>query len=210
MWMNTYDIDDAVEIIARRAPQFSKYAKFLADWRDTVNANSDGWAHWKGGTKPADTLSALLKAVVDHVRTGQFGRSKPLPTDAQFRKALAPIRAAATKHNLTAPTLAQETPKAQTEVISPVETLDSETFVTIAQRHGEDSEPDHEVGDLQVFFRAAYDLLTREQRESFLAREDVRDTIESALVSDSLPTGPAAAGAVREMLETGNGPKPGR
>ena len=208
MLMNTYDIDDAVEIIARHAPEFSKYAKFLADWRDTVNANSDGWAYWKGGTKPAETLSTLLKAVVDHARTGQFGRSTPLPTDAQFRKALAPIRAAATKHNLTAPTLAEETPKAETKV-TPIETLDSDAFVSIAERHGKESEPDHEVGDLQTFFKAAYDLLTREQRESFLAREDVRDTIESAMVSDPLPTGPAAADAVREILAAGDGPKPG-
>lgn len=209
MWMNTYEIDETVEIIAQHAPQLAKYAKFLADWRDTVNANSDGWAHWTGGTKPADSLSTLLKAVVDHFRTGQFGRSKPLPTDAQFRKALAPIRAAATKHNLTAPTLQDESSKSRAKASS-VAPLDSQTFVTIAQRHGEDSEPDHEVGDLQAFFRAAYDMLTPEQRECFLARDDVRETIESALVSDPLPSGPAAADAVREILEASGKPTLGR
>ncbi|WP_456718042.1 MULTISPECIES: hypothetical protein [unclassified Bradyrhizobium] len=203
--MNEAEIDNAVEVIKERAPQFYKYAKYLADWRDVVNQSSDGWHSWRAGSKCADTLSALLTAVMSVAR----GRSKDMPTDAEFKKALTPIRATATKHNLTAPVLADDTPKPKAKA-KVIEALDSEAFVTIAQRHGEDSEPDHEVGDLQIFFRAAYDLLTPEQRHSFLALELVRETVESALPIDPLPQGPAAADALRDALESGSKPGPGR
>jgi hypothetical protein len=203
MWMNEPEIDNAVEVIRGRAPQFYKYAKYLSDWRHVVNENSDGWHIWRPGTKCADTLSALVTAAMSVA----LGRSKDMPTDAEFKKALAPIRATATRHRLTAPILADDTRKPEAQVVA---ALDSETFVTIAQRHGEDSEPDHEVGDLQTFFRAAYDLLTPEQRQSFLALDDVRNTIESALPIDPLPEGPAAADALREVLDGGTKPGPGR
>lgn len=39
-----------------------------------------------------------------------------------------------------------------------------ERYIEAAQRHGEVSEPDHEVGDLQDMCRALWEILTPEQR----------------------------------------------
>lgn len=210
MWMNEPEIDETVEMTAQAAPQFSKYAKYLSDWRDVVNANSDGWAHWKGGTRPAETLMALLQSVKDKIRgRGNFRTDEaPMPTDAQFKKALSAIRAAATKHKLTAPTLEGDAPETKAKA---VEALTAEEFVSVAERHGRDSEPDHEVGDLQSFFRAAYNLLTPDQRKAFLGSEAVRETIDSSLVlDDPLPEdADAAVTALREALKP-RGRSPGR
>lgn len=49
-----------------------------------------------------------------------------------------------------------------------------------AIKHGEDSEPDHEVGDLQDLLTEMWDLLTAEQRAKFLASETVRNVWEAA------------------------------
>jgi hypothetical protein len=49
-WMNEYEIDRAVAQMEEHAPELAPYAKFLSDWKDTVNNNSDGWAYWQGGS----------------------------------------------------------------------------------------------------------------------------------------------------------------
>jgi hypothetical protein len=102
MWMNEPEIERTVEIIDDHAPQFSAYAKYLSDWRDVVNSNSDGWHSWRAGGKSADKLMTLLQRAVDVVAM----RSRdPMPTEQDFKKSLTPIKSLATKHNLTAPTL---------------------------------------------------------------------------------------------------------
>lgn len=45
--------------------------------------------------------------------------------------------------------------------------LGVENYIEGARRHGEDDDPDHEVGDLQELFRAAYGLLSPSQRAEF-------------------------------------------
>ena len=57
---------------------------------------------------------------------------------------------------------------------------DVEYFIGLAQQHGEDSEPDHEVGDLQTFFREAWALLSEAQRAVFRERAAVRETVSAA------------------------------
>lgn len=83
LFMNTYDIDDAVRR-HRNHPVLGKAARVLADWRDTVDANSDGWSSWPGGANAAARLMQLIQAGGD-------------PSDAQLRQALAPIRACVTR-----------------------------------------------------------------------------------------------------------------
>lgn len=100
MIMNEYDVDEILDLTQRQFPQYERYAQFLADWKDTVNSNSDGWAYWKAGRGAADNLSSLL----NQVKMSMFGRAE-LPTEDQLIKALAPIKAAATRHNLPAPEL---------------------------------------------------------------------------------------------------------
>jgi hypothetical protein len=104
MWMNESEIDDTLDYMTRRAPEYAPYARYLSDWRHTVNANSDGWPYWSGGSRCANTLSALLTRVRDAGR-GWSRENQPLPTHAEFRKALSPIKGTATRHKLPAPVL---------------------------------------------------------------------------------------------------------
>lgn len=100
MTLNEYDIDEILDITRHDYPEIEPYAQFLYDWKEAVNSNSDGWPYWKAGRNAADKLADLLEGV----KTARFGRGT-IPTEAQLKKALTPIRAAATRHNLTAPEL---------------------------------------------------------------------------------------------------------
>lgn len=58
--------------------------------------------------------------------------------------------------------------------------LDDEFYIEVAKGHGEDSEYDHEVGDLQEFFRAAWSLLSPEQKVAFAKSAEVHRTLNGA------------------------------
>jgi hypothetical protein len=66
--------------------------RFLADFVDMVNANSDGWHSWPGGARAARQLMLLIEQ-------GQAA------TEAQLRKALVPIKSLCTRRKLPCPTL---------------------------------------------------------------------------------------------------------
>jgi hypothetical protein len=51
---------------------------------------------------------------------------------------------------------------------------DVETVIQAARAHGEDSDPDHEVGDLQDALRVAWDVMTQLQRAQFMDDEQVK------------------------------------
>ena len=55
-----------------------------------------------------------------------------------------------------------------------------EHLLMAAENHGTDSEPDHEVGDLQDCLRAAVALMTSEQWHQFMASDAVMSTMEWA------------------------------
>lgn len=55
-----------------------------------------------------------------------------------------------------------------------------ELLIEAAEQHGQDSEPDHEVGDLQTYLRAAWKVLTPEQKLEVLQDDAVVDTFETA------------------------------
>jgi hypothetical protein len=57
-----------------------------------------------------------------------------------------------------------------------------DVFLSAAKQHGEDSEPGHEAGDIQQFFRSAYALLTPSQRDKFAAQQDVIVTLRAARI----------------------------
>lgn len=100
IFMNEYEIDDALDMLRAHAPELAPYAKYLADWRDTVNENSDGWPYWKAGRSCAVKLMEAVHGATLALRT-----SKPLPPEEDFAKALRPIKAAATRLKLPAPVL---------------------------------------------------------------------------------------------------------
>lgn len=75
--------------------------------------------------------------------------------------------------------------------------LGIEFYIDLALAHGRDSEPDHEVGDLQDFLRALWALCPSDVRRSFALSPIVYSTIEGAGV-DTEETGIDAA---RELIE---------
>ncbi len=90
MWMNEGEIDRATEVFASH-PVLGKGAKFLAAFRDEVNAHSDGWPYWKLPAQAADKLMTLLQG---HMFAGMGAYPRlPKPTDADLNKAIAPIKA---------------------------------------------------------------------------------------------------------------------
>lgn len=81
MFMNEYEIDLAVQV-TQSGGSVVKYkaAKFLAAYRDEVNAHSDGWPYWSVATHAAKRIMELVK-------------SREEVTEEQFRKAIIPIKA---------------------------------------------------------------------------------------------------------------------
>lgn len=57
-------------------------------------------------------------------------------------------------------------------------TTDIEDVIEAAQRHGVDSDPGHEVGDLQNVLRAAWELMTEEQRLLLITSNTVQIVLE--------------------------------
>lgn len=57
---------------------------------------------------------------------------------------------------------------------------DPETYISAAETHGSLDDPDHEVGDLQQLLRAAFGMLSPDQKRAFFLRTDVREVLESA------------------------------
>lgn len=78
-----------------------------------------------------------------------------------------------------------------------------ELCIHAAEEHGKDSEPDHEVGDLQDCLRDMWDLLTPTQKAAFMALDGVRERIEFSLGADSFEE--AAEDYEPVALETSTG-----
>lgn len=87
MFMNDYDIDNAT---CRFNPDTAKgkAARILAAHRDAVDANSDGWAHWRAPVQAAKRLMELLQGPPISETTAA----------AMLKRALPPIKAFYTKH----------------------------------------------------------------------------------------------------------------
>jgi N12 class adenine-specific DNA methylase/2'-5' RNA ligase len=78
-WMNEGDIDQAVERY-KNHPVLSRATKFLSDLRDETDAHSDGWPYWKLPIHAAQQLMGMIQ-------------HPEYATEANYKKALAPIRA---------------------------------------------------------------------------------------------------------------------
>lgn len=62
-----------------------------------------------------------------------------------------------------------------------IKLLDIMFYTSAAQQHGEDSEPDHEVGDLQDMLRAMWAILTPAQRVAYASSDAVQQILQGAL-----------------------------
>lgn len=58
MWMNEYDIDDAVDQI-QHPKHLHRGALFLQAFKDLINSISDGWPYWSYGTKCSKNLQTI-------------------------------------------------------------------------------------------------------------------------------------------------------
>jgi hypothetical protein len=91
--------------------------------------------------------------------------------------------ATASALKLTATRVDQITYVPQVDTLGAVEHL-----INVAQKHGEDSEPDHEVGDLQDILRATWKVLTPFQRSQVLKSRALSEVLEGA-AGEPLATG---------------------
>ena len=98
--LNENEVDRLVGICAEYAPDIERFAQFLADWKDIVNENSDGWIHWK----PAYNASGRLQKLLSDSRISLI-ESRSLPDASEFVSSLIPIYKLADKHNLPKPKL---------------------------------------------------------------------------------------------------------
>lgn len=88
MFMNAWEIDEFVERY-RNHLVLSQATRFLRDFRDEVDAHSDGWAYWPLPCRAAKGLMELIQ-------------SPETATEEKFRKSLAPIRSFYTRRGLKA------------------------------------------------------------------------------------------------------------
>jgi len=92
--MNEWDIQEAVQRYAKH-PVLSKATILLKDLMELTNQVSDGWPYW---TKPCHAANKLIELV----QAAEDDRYKSVkskePTEADLRKAVAPIKAFMTKN----------------------------------------------------------------------------------------------------------------
>jgi 2'-5' RNA ligase len=128
-WMNRWDVEESVEKF-KNHPVLSRATKFLQDFVEETDAHSDGWPYWK---LPAHA-AAQLQGMIQHPEYA---------TEANFKKALAPIRAFYTRRGNAAgmkfpdtgeaqkpsaaatPGRQQEPQKPQEKAIEPTKTISS-------------------------------------------------------------------------------------
>ena len=97
MWMNEYDVLDAVQTWADE-PLLAAATQTLQNLMDKVNANSDGWAYWTAPQKAAAKLEEVIQLANAYDRRGV-----DLPLDdvrSKLRKALVPIKSSRTRSGL--------------------------------------------------------------------------------------------------------------
>jgi len=105
-WMNDSEIEEAKQLF-EFDPILGPAAQFLADYRDLVDANSDGWPHWGYGVKCAGDLCEMLSAAI--LQRYRHDRNYVKPTWAEMQQATKKVvtfvrRCKQTKH-WTPPTL---------------------------------------------------------------------------------------------------------
>lgn len=89
-FMNTYEIDEAVERFERH-PVLGPASKLLAQLRDKADNVSDGWCYWP---KPVRAANKLIE-LVDVPRYQPEAMDKATP--AAFKAAMVPVKAFCTR-----------------------------------------------------------------------------------------------------------------
>ena len=88
-WMNGYEVEEAV-VQFQNNPVLAPAARYLNDFRELIDNNSDGWAYWSYGTKCANDLCNILAAA--RLQYYRNSRDYVPPTAEQVKKAVQKIR----------------------------------------------------------------------------------------------------------------------
>lgn len=93
MWMNEYDVEDALRRVdPEETPNLAGAVIALANLVSWTNSNSDGWPYWAKPGNAAKSLQALIQGV---------DRYDPQDvTAAQVTKALSPVKAFLTRQGV--------------------------------------------------------------------------------------------------------------
>ena len=92
LFMNQSDIEEAKATHAQH-PILSKATKLLYDLMNLADSVSDGWAYWPKPSRAAKKLQELIRA--NDPRTKKW--DAPAVTEADLKRAVAPIKAFLTK-----------------------------------------------------------------------------------------------------------------
>ena len=113
-FMNEGEVQEYASRFAKH-PTLGPATKFLKDFMEMVDQNSDGWAYWSPAPTAADRLMTLIE------KYSPYGHNQPAepPTMAEVRKTLAPIKSLCTRRKLPCPTLDESNgkPKATEETV---------------------------------------------------------------------------------------------
>lgn len=94
MWMNEYDIEEALRRTAyAEVPNLRHGAVILSRLKDWTNNNSDGWPYWQ---KPAKAAAKLI----DLLHTAGLSHFDEDVTEAELNKTLTPLKAFLTRHGV--------------------------------------------------------------------------------------------------------------
>lgn len=103
--MNEHEIDRDASRYSNH-PVLAEATRFLRDFKDAVNQNSDGWAYWHQPFRAAKKLMTFIQEAIKHERSGGYGPDCGIaPTVAALRKSLVPIKSFATRRNFPLPPL---------------------------------------------------------------------------------------------------------
>lgn len=106
MWMNRDEIERMVEIAEEEMPKILPFVRFLNDWKEIVDENSDGWSSFRAGSKCAEKLMILVK----EAESSRRGRGQVPPREL-FKRSLASIRSFASKRDFPVPELREAAPQ---------------------------------------------------------------------------------------------------
>jgi hypothetical protein len=89
--MNRWEIDEAAARHSRH-PVLGPATRFLVEFRDLVDSNSDGWCYWRAPVRACDRLFTLIK-------------TPQAATPDALKRALTPIKSFCTRHRLAMPAI---------------------------------------------------------------------------------------------------------
>lgn len=99
-FFNQYEVERIAEH-ATYYPHLAPFGAIALAYVERINANSDGWAYWKAGHRAAAKFLDKLNRATSVLSDYRFDEAATV-TEADLRKAMAPMKSLLTKHKLPA------------------------------------------------------------------------------------------------------------